>query len=248
MKSLKIAALAAALALTSAPLMAQPSAPPSGGSGSASNPQAYSLLSNASASGAAVSNVVGGSYILDLRGTLGGATVTLKVSDSTGTLQTLAVLTAVGTTGTYQIGAGSQVQAVVSGGSPTGLYLNMQGVGPSLNVTSTNGSPSSYVAAASTNATNVKASATVVTFQSGYNPTAVPTWITTYDIATTPTCGTGIKERILLPANSTNGSGAVEPHPAGSTYLNGYGFCMSLNPDGTGAVAAGAAVWNVDLK
>jgi hypothetical protein len=215
-----------------------------------SNAYSYQLLSNISATGngSTFSNVAGGSYILDIRGTLGGASVALQVSGADGVLTTLDTKTVAGTFGTYQIGQGSSVRAVLTGGTPSGVYVALQGVGSSLSISNANGSPNSYVAAASTNATNVKASAAVLAHLSGFNPTATPTWVTTYDTATTPVCGTGIKHRMLLPANSTNGSGAIEDFANGEAYLNGFGFCISLNPDGTGAVTANAAVLNVSVK
>ena len=215
-----------------------------------SNAYGYQLLSNVSATGngSTFGNVAGGSYILDIRGTLGGASVAVQVSGADGTLTTLATQTTTGTFGTYQIGASSSVRAVLTGGTPSGVYVALQGVGSSLNVTSTNAIPNSYVAAASTNATNVKTSTAVLSHLSGFNPAATPSWVTTYDTASTPTCGTGIKHRQLLPANSTNGSGAVEDFANGETYVNGFGFCITLNPDGTGAVAAGAGVVNADVK
>jgi hypothetical protein len=55
------------------------------------------LLTNASASGTLFTNVYGGNYQLNLAGTVGGATVTVTVSDSSGTQQTVATFTATGT-------------------------------------------------------------------------------------------------------------------------------------------------------
>lgn len=100
----------------------------------------YQLLSNASATGSTATGVVGDGYVYDLRGTLGGATVTLQVSDAAGTLQTAATCTAVPCTSGINIGQGSSVRAVVTGGSPSGLYFSLQGLGGPATSTSSGGS------------------------------------------------------------------------------------------------------------
>lgn len=127
-KKLLSALLISAALIT--PSIAQP-IPSGGGGGSSSNVNivSYTLLSNAAVSGPTVANVAGGGYILDLRGTIGGASIAVQVTNADGTFGTFTTLTATGTTGPFQIGAGSSVKAVVSGGSPSGLYLSLQGIG-----------------------------------------------------------------------------------------------------------------------
>lgn len=94
------------------------------------NPQTYQLLSNASASGSVISNLVGGSYLLSDQGTYGGATISYKVTGPDGTTQTTFYTdTAGGTQGCVNIGAGSSVQATVAGGTPSVLYARLSGTG-----------------------------------------------------------------------------------------------------------------------
>ena len=92
----------------------------------------YQLLSSATATGSAVT-VQGGNYLLDIRGTFGGATVTLNETINGVTIP-LASYTASPNTVAYSpsfnIAAGTVLQAVVSGGSPSGLYATLGGVGP----------------------------------------------------------------------------------------------------------------------
>lgn len=100
------------------------------------------LLVNASATGNLFAGTLGGNYQINLAGTVGGSTVTVTASDSSGVQQTVATFTAVGTQ-CIALGARANLQAVVTGGSPSGLYLNASGVqycpnsgsgGPSTNV------------------------------------------------------------------------------------------------------------------
>lgn len=83
-----------------------------------------SLLSNASATGTAV-EWPGGDGRVELRGTVGGATITLQVQDSDGstyhTVGTDTTFTATGSAG-FKLEAGAMIRMAVSGGSPSGLY------------------------------------------------------------------------------------------------------------------------------
>lgn len=85
------------------------------------------LLTNASSSGSLNAGLYGGNYQINLAGTVGGSTVTLTESDSAGVQQTVATFTAVGNQ-CIAIGAKQSIQAVVTGGSPSGLYMTAQGV------------------------------------------------------------------------------------------------------------------------
>lgn len=85
------------------------------------------LLTNASASGILNAGVYGGNYQINLAGTVGGSTITLTESDSAGVQQTVATFTAVGNQ-CIAIGAKQSIQAIVTGGSPSGLYMTAQGV------------------------------------------------------------------------------------------------------------------------
>lgn len=96
-------------------------------------PQTYALLTNATSSGSTITNVQGGSYLLDARGTFGGTSIAVQVTNADGTFSTFSTITAAGTVGPFQIGAGSSVKAVVTGGSPSGLYVSLQGIGSGAN-------------------------------------------------------------------------------------------------------------------
>lgn len=93
-------------------------------------PVTYALLNNASATGTAQANVLGGDYLFDVRGTFNGATVNLNVTVSDGTYITLQAITLPGVYGPYSIGAGTTAQAVVAGGPPSALNARLEGVGP----------------------------------------------------------------------------------------------------------------------
>jgi len=108
--------------------------------------------------------------------------------------------------------------------------------------------PFTLTAAASTNATNIKASAGLVDHVSVYNISATPAWVSFYDTASTPTCGTGIKYQVLAPANSTSGAGAVEDYAIGVGHTSGIGICFTTGIAGTGNVAASSYVVNVFYK
>lgn len=108
--------------------------------------------------------------------------------------------------------------------------------------------PFTLTAANSTNATNIKASAGLVDHVSVYNISATPAWVSFYDTASTPTCGTGIKYQVLAPANSTSGAGAVEDYAIGVGHASGIGICFATGIAGTGAVAASSYVVNVFYK
>lgn len=311
-------------------------------------PQTYSLLINTAVTGATVTNLAGGTYLADLRGTVGGASIAVQVTGSDGNLVTFTTLTSAGSTGPFSIGAGSSVKAVVSGGSPSALYLSLEGIGAgsssgssggavfgptavgsaaanppvlmagtanatatgtvqvakvdssgNVSVTSgvaqgsttsgqsvspigaavttstptyTNGQTSmptldtsgnlrvncatgcsaatnstkfTLTAAASTNATSVKASAGSLRHISVYNNSATLAWVSFYNTAATPTCGTSIVYQTMIPANSTSGGGAVEDFAAPLDFSTGIGICVTTGIAGTGSVAATSYVVNL---
>lgn len=103
-------------------------------------------------------------------------------------------------------------------------------------------------AANSTNATNIKASAGKLYHITGYNNSATLAWISFYNTAETPTCGTGIVWQTMIPANSTSGSGAIDDIPAGLDFSTGIGICVTTGIAGTGSVAASTYVVNLGYK
>lgn len=93
------------------------------------NTSSYALLTNASTTGP--STVVAGSnYLLSLSGTFGGASVAITATTPGGTT-TLATYTSAPTSPVcFAIAAGTTIQATVTGGTPSGLYATLGGVGP----------------------------------------------------------------------------------------------------------------------
>lgn len=91
---------------------------------------AYSLISNAAVSGAAVPGVAGGAYFIDARGTFGGTSIAVQTSLADGTFATLTTINAAGSYGPFLVPALVSIKAVVTGGSPSGLYVSARGVGP----------------------------------------------------------------------------------------------------------------------
>ena len=113
--------------------------------------------------------------------------------------------------------------------------------------TSGGATPYSLIAANTTNATSVKASAGQVYGYGLFNTTASPLYVKFYDSATAPTAGSGTPvRRVMVPANG----GVERPFPSGIQFLNGIGFTATANPadsDAT-AVAANSLLINIDYK
>jgi hypothetical protein len=95
----------------------------------------YTLLSNASATGASV-NIRGGEYIFMAEGTASGATIALQVQSPNGTWSTVSVFSnsAVSTTTlpyaqtAVDLPAGA-VRVLVTGGTPSALFAYLVGLG-----------------------------------------------------------------------------------------------------------------------
>lgn len=109
--------------------------------------------------------------------------------------------------------------------------------------------PSSGVAAASNNATNLKASAgTVYSIQTSNISASTPYYIKLYDKATTPTCGTDtpVARYVIPPSNG--GNNVVLP--VGKAFLTGIGFCITTGIPDTDNIAVPAAtvLFNIDWK
>lgn len=118
------------------------------------------------------------------------------------------------------------------------------------NISGTTGgvTPFTLTAAASTNATNVKASAGTLYHIGVYNNSATPAWVSFYNTAGTPTCGTSIVYQTMIPANSTSGAGAVEDFATGMAFATGIGICVTTGIAGTGSVAATSYVVGLGYK
>lgn len=103
-------------------------------------------------------------------------------------------------------------------------------------------------AAASTNATNIKASAGSLYHISAYNNSSTMAWVSFYNTAGTPTCGTSVVWQTMIPANSTSGAGAVEDIATPINFSTGIGICVTTGIAGTGGVAASTYVVNLGFK
>lgn len=102
--------------------------------------------------------------------------------------------------------------------------------------------------AASTNATNVKASAGQLYGIAGFNmSSATPVWISLYNNSGTPTCNTSIIEQFMIPGNTT-GSGFVYDLANPQAFSSGIAFCATTGIAGTGNPAATTYVVNVFYK
>lgn len=86
----------------------------------------YALLTNASAAGAAVPNVMGAAYEWCTTGTFGGASLQLQALGPDGStyMNVGSAITSAGCTGVV-IGQKATVKVTVTGGSPSALYSSL---------------------------------------------------------------------------------------------------------------------------
>lgn len=112
-------------------------------------------------------------------------------------------------------------------------------------VAATNGgtSTSRLVSAATTNATNLKASAGQVYAIIASNVNASARYIHLYNTSGTPTCNASIINTFIIPGN-TAGAGTNISIPPGVAFGTGIGYCITTSVDGTGSVAANEIVAN----
>lgn len=110
----------------------------------------------------------------------------------------------------------------------------------------------SLISAASTNATNVKASAGTVYGLSVTNINAAVRYIRFYNLSSAPTCSsaTGIAGRFAIPASATGAGQVVPIPPFGIAFSTGIGYCLTTGSGDTDntAVAAGDLIVNVFYK
>lgn len=102
-------------------------------------------------------------------------------------------------------------------------------------------------AAASTNATSVKAGAGTLYHIEGFGVSATQAWVTFYNTAGVPVCGTGIVYQTIIPGVAT-GAGAVIDIAQGLDFSTGIGICVTTGIAGSGAVAANTFVVNLGYK
>jgi hypothetical protein len=105
------------------------------------------------------------------------------------------------------------------------------------------------VSAASTNATNVKASAGQVYAITVFNVNASPRYLKFHNTAGTPTAGTSVTESFLIPGN-TSGAGMVINFDKGIAFSTGIGITTvtEMADSGTTGVGANEILINIYYK
>lgn len=136
--------------------------------------------------------------------------------------------------------SGTGVQRVTIASDSTGI------IGP-VPLTSGGTSISRTVSAATTNATNVKASAGQVYQIVASNVNAEERYVHLYNSSSAPSCGTGIVATFIIPGATTGGGTNVTLNP-GAAFGTGIGFCITTAVDGTGSVSANETVLNIFYK
>jgi hypothetical protein len=106
------------------------------------------------------------------------------------------------------------------------------------------------ISAASTNATNVKASAGQVYAVQVFNTNAAARYLKLYDDAAAPTVGTDTPVKTLTIPGNTAGAGLVLNWDKGLVFSSGIGFGLTtgIADNDTGAVAANEIGVNLDYK
>lgn len=105
------------------------------------------------------------------------------------------------------------------------------------------------VSAASTNATNLKASAGQVYAITAFNLNAAPMYLKFHNTAGTPTAGTGITDTYMIPG-ATTGAGVVINIDKGIIFTTGIGITLvtGITDASAVAVAASEIVLNIYFK
>jgi hypothetical protein len=150
------------------------------------------------------------------------------------------------------LGLGRRVDTLAASADASGDYetLNMAADGAlyAANVGATNGGGTSangiIASAASTNATNVKASAGQVYNIFAVNTTATVYYLRLYNLSSTPTCSsaTGFVGSIAIPAN-TSGAGIAVPFPVGWAFNTGIGYCITGGAGSTDNTNAAVGIY-----
>jgi hypothetical protein len=105
------------------------------------------------------------------------------------------------------------------------------------------------VGAATTNATNVKASAGQVYAITAFNVAATPAYLKFHNTAGTPTAGSGVTDTFLIPGN-TAGAGMVLNIDKGIAFATGIGITLvtGIADANASAIAADNVVINIYYK
>lgn len=147
--------------------------------------------------------------------------------------------------------SGTGAQRVTIANDSTGVIglnagSNLVGqVNPTATSTTTNSALTYYLtSAASTNSTNVKASAGNIYLIRAINTTATLYYLRMYNASSAPTCSsaTNFIETIPIPA-STTGAGVVSPIVVGQGYTTGISFCLTGGGSSTDNTNAATGVY-----
>lgn len=105
------------------------------------------------------------------------------------------------------------------------------------------------VAAASTNATSIKAGAGQVYHITAFNVSTSPRYLKFHNTAGTPTAGSGVVRTVLIPGNSS-GAGVVMDVPGGLAFSTGIAFTIvtGIADSDTGAPGSSEVVVDVGYK
>jgi len=167
-------------------------------------------------------------------------TVTVDCNSSDVTIDNATI--AVTQSGTWNVGTVTTVSAVTS--ITNTVTVNDQ--------PQTSGGLSMHktISAASTNATNVKASAGQLYAVQVFNTNASARYLKLYDDSGTPTIGTDTPVKTLTVPGNSNGAGMVLNWDKGLVFASGiaFGTTTGIADNDTGAVAANEMAINLDYK
>lgn len=146
------------------------------------------------------------------------------------------------TMGNGVAGTGVQRVAVASDNTPFGVILKP--------TTSGGTTMHRLLSAATTNATNVKASAGQVYGLQVFNTNANEAYLKLYNSASAPTCGSGTPVKTLTIPGNAAGAGFIALSDLGWAFSTGIGYCITTGPADadTGAVAANEVIVNMDYN
>jgi hypothetical protein len=111
--------------------------------------------------------------------------------------------------------------------------------------------PCAFQSAASTNATNCKASAGQIYSIDAVNTTSTIYYLRLYNLSTSPTCSsaTGFIRSIPIPHGTGAGGGIVFTNPLGEAYGTGIAYCFTGGGSSTDNTNAATGVYvNIDYK
>lgn len=214
--------------------------------------------------------LINGNAVNTTNGVNGSGTQRVTIaSDSTGVLASITSSVVAGTgathlgkaedaahttgdTGVFALGRRIDTLAASSGSSGDYESFNMAADGAlytaDVGATNGGGSFSAVASAASTNATNVKASAGQIYGIYVVNTTATLYYLRLYNLSSAPTCSsaTGYIATIPIPA-STTGAGIAMPINIGAAFGTGIGYCLTGGASSTDNTNAATGIYGTIL-